>query len=158
MPTEKQLANLRPPWKPGEHVPGAGRPRKRPQSEANDERLREVLPEPMRVALNKMSIGGAPLRSELLKKGATWADAIALGLSKKALQGDSFAAKELRESVEGKSVQRFELGAPEDRGFSVSVSFEPLPEKLQKKLGGEVIDVTPEPELEDPKSEPEQQE
>ena len=67
---------------------------------------------------------------EVLKKGACWADAIAYGLARKAVAGDSAAAKELRESVEGKSVQRVELTSPEDKGFEVKVTFE-MPAKVR---------------------------
>jgi hypothetical protein len=145
MPTEKQLANLRPPWKPGERVPGAGRPRKRPISEAYDDLVRSVAPGPVRAALG-------------LGKDATWADCIALGQARRAVKGDSACAKEVREGVEGKSTQRIELGAPgKGEGvYEFVVTYENavpgITERLQKKLDGQVIDVKPE----DP-SEPEEE-
>jgi hypothetical protein len=90
--------NLRPPWKPGERVPGAGRPRKRPISEAYDELLRELLPEQERMALK-------------LPKGTTWARAIALSRGRKALtRAGVLDAKEMREATEGRAMQRIEFG------------------------------------------------
>ena len=117
MATEKQLAALEPgKWKPGQSGNPGGRSRKRPQSEANEDLLRSEIPPMMLAAMNK--------NGRILRAHATWADAIALGLGRKAVAGDSACAKELRESVEGKSVQRIELGAPGAAGFRVNVKFE----------------------------------
>lgn len=124
------------PWGPNNPPPIGGRPRKRPQSEANEELLRSEIPEVMRLSMNK------GMGKEVLKKGACWADAIAYGLARKAVAGDSAAAKELRESVEGKSVQRVELTSPEDKGFEVKVTFE-MPAKartIEEKIESKVIE------------------
>jgi Family of unknown function (DUF5681) len=131
-------------FKPGQSGNPLGRPRKRPQSEANDERLRSLLDNATRIKM------GLPV-------GATQADGISWMLVEKAKRGDVFAAKELRESVEGKSVQRHELGGPTETGWKVSVEYEPLGEetirrveeyqrRLDAKALPEPIDVAPEPE------------
>ena len=136
MPTETSISNLKPAWQPGQSGNPHGRPRKRPQSEANEELLRAEVPEVMRVSMNK------GMGKEVLKKGACWADAIAYGLARKAVAGDATAAKELRESVEGKSVQRVELTSPEDKGFEVKVTFE-MPAKariIEERIENKVIE------------------
>jgi hypothetical protein len=119
--------NLRPPWQPGERVPGAGRPRKRPLSEAYDSLLRQPLPEAERKALG-------------LPKGTTWAEAIAAARARHALRSSGVeSAREMREAVEGKATQRFELMPGEDRTPEFVVVYaSPIP-GLEK-----VIDVVPE--------------
>jgi hypothetical protein len=119
-------------FKPGVSGNPTGRPRKRPASEAYDDLLRMEIPDKMRHAMNQ-SLGDPPP----LKKGATWADAMALGVMKRALTGDAAAAKELREGVEGKSTQRIELAPPEDRTTTLTITFAPAIEKKEKP----VIDV-----------------
>ena len=109
--------------------------------------LRMEIPEAWRRAINSVTIDGRRTTVEILKPGATFADAIAYGLSKKAMAGDATAAKELRESVEGKSVQRVEITSPEDRGFEVRVTFEmpfikPKPEPAIPAIADQVIEAT----------------
>lgn len=119
-----KATGLRPPWQPGESGNPNGRPRKRPLSEGYDDLLRQEIPEVMLRQLNTMLVNNRPVTVNVLKKGATWADAIAYGQAKKAAQGDATCAKEMREGVEGKATQRVELISPEDKGFEVKVSFE----------------------------------
>jgi hypothetical protein len=138
MPTEKQLANLRP-WKKGE-CPNPGGRRKRPQSDANLALLLSPIPQFMLNAINR--------NGKLLEKGATWAQAISIGQARKAIAGSSECAKELRESVEGKAPARIEL--TEEKTVEVRVVFDPPPAKKRKPID-DVIDVpaiadTPEPE------------
>lgn len=137
-------ANLKP-WGPNNPPPlSPGRPRKRPQSEANDDLLRMEIPESMLRQLNTVMQNGRAVQMQILKAGATWADAIAYGLAKKAVMGDATAAKELRESVEGKSVQRVELTSPEDKGFEVKVTFE-LPaaqRQVEKTVANKILEAT----------------
>jgi len=102
-------------------------------SEANEDLLRMVIPEAWRKAMNSVTIGGVKQVVEILKPGATFADAIAYGLAKNALQGDASCAKEMRESTEGKATQRVELVSPEDRGFEVSVTFEVRPGMTERE-------------------------
>jgi hypothetical protein len=110
-------------FKPG-NPGGPGGKRKRPVSEANDDLLRLEIPVEMLDSLNMAIVHGVKRNMKVLKPGATWADAIAYGLVKKAVQGEVPAAKELRESVEGKSTQRIELISHEDRQVELSVVFE----------------------------------
>jgi hypothetical protein len=125
------LANLRPPWKPGERVPGAGRPRKRPVSEAYDALLRSVAPAQVRSAMG-------------LGKTATWADCIALGQARRAVRGDSTCAKEVREAVEGKATQRFEFTPTESGAPEFFVVYAPgIPGIPAKELPEAIIDVKP---------------
>jgi hypothetical protein len=107
------------PFQPG-HVGMGGRPRRRPQSEAHDQRLRAPLDNETRIKMK-------------LAPGATQADAISWMLVEKAKRGSVLAAKELRESVEGKSTQRFELNPVSERGWTVNVEYEALtPESAQR--------------------------
>jgi len=138
------------PWAKGVSGNPGGKPRKRPQSEANDAFLRKVYPEKMRRAMNA-GIG------EVLEPGCTWGDAISFGLGKKAVRGDSHAAKELRESVEGKSVARYEISAAENRNWVVEVEYADLPDAVSQRNArydrelkrlpqpSEPIEVQPEP-------------
>jgi hypothetical protein len=75
-----------------------GRPRRRVLSEAYAAQLELEVPKEVRVAMK-------------LKEGATWADAIAVGLTRRAVRGGHEAARELREAVEGKAVQRLSIDA-----------------------------------------------
>lgn len=128
LPADK-TRGLKAPWQPGQSGNPNGRPRKRPLSEAHDDVLRMELPMEVRVAMK-------------LKAGATWADAIALGIARKAVAGDVSAAKEMREAVEGKATQRIELVTPEDRGFDVNVRFEAaVPERrIERAVEERVIE------------------
>jgi hypothetical protein len=65
-------------------------------TEAYDNWLRSECPADIRAVLK-------------LGKDATMADAVAHGLGRRALRGDYNAARELREAVEGRSMQRVEL-------------------------------------------------
>jgi hypothetical protein len=101
---------------------GPGAPRKRPQSEANEAMLRRVMPEKVRNSMN------AGLNEPYLQKGSSNADGVSFALLKRAWTGDANAARELRESVEGKSVARHEISGPDNRKWVVEVCYEPLPE------------------------------
>jgi hypothetical protein len=85
-----RIENLRPPWKPGESGNLAGRPRRRPISDAYAERLQRPVLEKFRRELD-------------LWEGATWADAIAAALAIAACRGSVAEARELREATEGKT-------------------------------------------------------
>jgi hypothetical protein len=88
-----KIENLRPAWRPGESGNPAGRPKRRPISDAYAEYLQRPVPE--------------KLRSELdLWEGATFADAIAAGLVIAVCKGSVAAARELREATEGKAGDR----------------------------------------------------
>jgi len=111
--SENSLANLAPPWEPGQSGNPKGRPPKRPQSEANEELLRRAAPVEVVVALRNLG----------LPANATCAEVLALCLFREGIKGNVVAIKELRESVEGKAMQRIELTSPEDRGWEVRVTY-----------------------------------
>jgi hypothetical protein len=113
--TNPKTRGLKEPWKPGESGNPNGRPRKRPMSEAYDDYLREPVP-PAQLAAMKAK--GVPV-----KAGMTNADIIALAMGKAAVEGNTLAAKEMREAVEGKSTQRIELTSPTDHGFVVRMQY-----------------------------------
>ena len=136
-------------FKPGDAWRGnaGGRPRRRPQSDANMELLRSPLPEFLRRAINNRGI--------LLEKNCTWAQAIAVSMGKKALAGHPEAAKELRESTEGRAMQRIEMAGDQPL-LNVRVSFEPAPTGPRAKHYTAPIDLSAEPMRELPAAEPEQ--
>jgi hypothetical protein len=86
-------------WQPGQSGNPHGRPRKRPISEAYEDRAQMTLDEDLCRALK-------------LAKGSTYADAAALAVFRAAIKGRPDAARELREAIEGKQSQRLELTGP----------------------------------------------
>ena len=130
MPSEASLANLKP-FEPGRSGNPGGRPKKRPLSDRYAELLESPLPEKVRKAMDPTG--------ETLRPGSTWGDGIALAAARESIQKGGWSArKDVREAVEGRSVQRIELGAPGASGFEVVVSFEPP----LKRAGDKTIDVT----------------
>jgi hypothetical protein len=102
--TAISLANLRPPAKPGEVRNPLGINRGRTYSDRYEELALGPLPEKIRLKINEQ------LGEELLLQGATWAQANALRRHIGAVvEGNTADAKELREAVEGKPMQRMEL-------------------------------------------------
>jgi hypothetical protein len=98
-------------WKKGEPSPNPnGRPKKCPISEAYAHHVVGRLPDDIRSRLR-------------LPKGATWADAIALGQIRSALKGNSVAAKEIADRVEGRVTQPVggEDGGPLEMRWVVKV-------------------------------------
>jgi hypothetical protein len=87
--------NLKP-FQPGQSGNPGGRPRKRPISGRYAELAETELPEALRKELS-------------LPKGATYGDAIAMGLVRAAIKGETGAAREVREAIEGKATQRIEI-------------------------------------------------
>src|SRR6266478_1406868 len=128
MPSDAFLAQQ---YKPGQSGNVKGRPRKRPMSEAYDDLLRSPLPERERKLLG-------------LKAGTLWCEAIALARGRAALtRTGTLDSKELREGVEGKAAQRFELSGPEGAAWEVKVIFEMPPARLRAGGEKEIIDVAP---------------
>ena len=107
MSKDARLKNLRPPWKPGESGNPNGRPRKRPLSEAYDDWLRQPVSPDQVLKLREQGV--------LLPEETTNADMVALAQGREAMTGNTIAAKEMREAVEGKATQRFELSRTNDR-------------------------------------------
>jgi hypothetical protein len=147
------LANLKPPFGPDNPPPKSpGAPRKRPLTEAYDDWLREPVSPAHLLKLREEGIRVRP--------GMTNADMVALAQGNQAIRGNTAAAKEMGDRVEGKAMQRIELtGLPENRQPEFVVVYatavpgaELSPEKLLeaiKKKNTDVIDVTPEPEKTD---------
>lgn len=91
--------NLRPPWRKGEPSPNpSGRPKRLPISDTYALFAPEPIPESIRRAMRKRGVN--------LEPGATFAEAVCLQMLIKAMAGDPKAAKEIRESIEGKAGQR----------------------------------------------------
>ena len=98
MGIERRLANLRPPWKPGESgnprgMPG--RPKKKPITAAYE----AVISDPLPPGLRKFRLGQRELE---LPEGSTFADLIALGQCAAAIKGNTAAAEEIANRLEGK--------------------------------------------------------
>jgi Family of unknown function (DUF5681) len=91
--------NLRPAWRKGDPSPNpSGRPRRLPISDMYARIAVEPIPESIR---NAMKRNGVSLPPE-----ATFAEALATRVWVKALSGDSGAAREIREAIEGRTGQR----------------------------------------------------
>lgn len=104
MATAREIgnANLKP-WQKGQSGNPSGRPKRLPISDA----YRAIADRPFDVKAN------APVKR---KRRLTVAEAIADAQVRLALQGDTTAAKEIRESIEGKATQRIEV-APDLEGI-----------------------------------------
>jgi hypothetical protein len=80
-------------WWKGERSPNpSGRPRRAPISEAYAHHVGTPLPEAIRSRLR-------------LPQGARWADAMALGQLHSAVKGNTVAAREIADRVEGRVLQ-----------------------------------------------------
>jgi len=91
--------NLRAPWQKGQPSPNpSGKPRRLPISDTYERLAAELIPDSIRKLLERDGL--------TLELGATFADALALRVWTSALSGDSGAAKEIREAIEGKTGQR----------------------------------------------------
>ena len=91
--------NLRPAWRKGEPSPNpSGRPKRLPISDTYESLADEPIPDSVRKILKQNGV--------TLEPGMTFAQALAMRIWMRALSGDQTAAKELRESMEGKSAQR----------------------------------------------------
>jgi hypothetical protein len=98
-------------WKKGEPSPNpSGRPRKAPISDAYARHVGDPLPDDLRSKLR-------------LPKGATWADAMALGQMRSAVRGNTPAAKEIADRIEGRVTQPIsgENGEPVEVKWTVEV-------------------------------------
>jgi hypothetical protein len=87
--------NLKP-FQPGKSGNPGGRPRKRPISERYAEKIETELPEAWRKELG-------------LRRGATYGDAVAEGQVQAAIRGETGAAREIREAIEGRATRRIEI-------------------------------------------------
>jgi hypothetical protein len=96
--TPEKSGNLRPPVKPGDVLNPVGINRKRPCVERYAQRSEDRIPDRLRLKFNR-EVG-----EEVLLKGSTWADVAVLRRFIEALtEGGTPAAKEIADSIEGKS-------------------------------------------------------
>jgi Family of unknown function (DUF5681) len=98
----KSLANLKP-WQPGQSGNPGGRPKR-------------LLAEAYQTHLGCTEKGDAQKR--------TYAELIALAQIRKALRGNTMAAKEIADRTEGRARQAIELTAPEgQQNFKITVRY-----------------------------------
>jgi hypothetical protein len=94
--------NLRAPWRKGEPSPNpSGRPKRLPISDVYAQLAVQPIPESILKILQR---DGVPLGPD-----TTFADGLATQMWLQALRGDILAAREIRESIEGKSPTRTEI-------------------------------------------------
>ena len=96
-------------WKKGQSGNISGRPKRLPISDGYRDRAEEVLPERLR----KWVVKQAPQLGEVLPKGSTWGDLIVITQFLQAAKGKTEAAREIREAIEGKSLQRVRDEGPD---------------------------------------------
>jgi hypothetical protein len=87
-------------WKPGQ----SGNPSGRPKKSTDAKRLSDAY----RIQLQEQCT------AEGLEH-LTWAEAIAVGMAQAAARGETTAAKELRETTEGKTPENIRIGDPEGK-------------------------------------------
>ncbi len=104
--------NLRPPWKPGESGNPSGRPKRRPITDCYIRMADEKMPPDMCKQLG-------------MKRGSTFADALARGQFIKAIKGEAKNASEIREAIEGKATQPIEVSAEVSLRDLLIESFKP---------------------------------
>ena len=110
------------PFKPGQSGNPGGRPKKRPITDEYFQLADQPLPEKLRTKLARdFGIN--------LAAGTTWSQASALrrfleATGIKIEEGGTKAAKEIRESIEGKSPQRIEVSGPERKEITIQVKFD----------------------------------
>ena len=100
-----RIENLRP-WKKGQSGNLSGRPKKKPITEAYERQLKQSLPDDFRIRMK-------------LPEGATWADAVAVGQIRSAVKGNTQAAKEIADRLEGKVAQQLETAKTEGKPLSI---------------------------------------
>jgi hypothetical protein len=111
-----RTAGLRP-WKPGESGNPKGRPRKRPLSDRYLEQLERMIPHRINASMRKAGLD--------IAIGATWGDAIAAAAVREAVsKNGTLARKDIREAIEGKSTQRFEINPHAEQGVELLVVYE----------------------------------
>jgi hypothetical protein len=123
----KSLANLKK-WAPGQSGNLSGRPHKRPISDRYAEMVESILPNDVRTALG-------------LPEGATYGDAIALAQARQAIKGKPEAAREIREAIEGKSIQRDQETEGQHRITTILIDRAHRPDWGKMRKANEIIDV-----------------
>src|SRR5262249_6648281 len=107
-------------WKPGQSGNPKGRPFKKPITERYEALLEDPLPEQVRVSMR-------------LAPGATWGDALALGQIRSAAKGNTLAAREIAERLEGKVAHQVQVSGKE--GQPIRVSLEATLERIEAFYG-----------------------
>src|SRR5439155_22083745 len=116
-----RIENLKP-WKKGQSGNLSGRPKKKPITEAYEHQLKQSLPDDFRIRMK-------------LPKGATWADALAVGQIRSAVKGNTQAAKEIADRLEGKVAQQVDLGNIEDKALSVELDVQRIYARISAIIG-----------------------
>jgi Family of unknown function (DUF5681) len=115
-------ANLAPRWVKGQSGNPAGRPKKRPITDEYFDLADKPLPEKLRKKLER-DFGIK------LPPGITWSQTAALRRFMEACgikieKGGTRAAKEIRESIEGKAPERLEITGPERKEITILVKYD----------------------------------
>jgi hypothetical protein len=128
--------NLKPyRWKKGQPSPNpGGRPKKAPISDAYTHHVGMPLPDDIRSKLR-------------LPKGATWADAMALGQLRSAVKGNTVAAKEIADRIEGRVTQPIsgEDGGPVQVTWTLEVIGQETKNEAKQTVSQNPAVVEPEP-------------
>lgn len=112
-------------WQPGQSGNPSGRPKTKPITDRYHRIVETDLPDDVRRALG-------------LPSGATFGDAIALAQARQAIKGETAAAKEMREAIEGRSMEQLDVG----KEFSVVIINRAYrPDWKQMRRGKGTIDV-----------------
>ena len=108
------LENLRPAWRKGDPSPNpSGRPIRLPITDMYRRIADEPIPEAIRKAMKRNGVSLPP--------EATFAEALAARVWVKALSGDSGAAREIREAIEGRTGPRAIVVDESPSGLKVPV-------------------------------------
>jgi hypothetical protein len=116
--------NLQLPCRSDENKDASGAPEELPISSSYAKFAKRAVPEEMRAELH-------------LADGTTYGEALAMALFNAAIEGSVPAAREIRESIEGKAGQRRSPGA---RNFEVVVTYEPPLSPMLPKGTGDPVD------------------
>ena len=117
---------LKPPWKPGESGNPSGRPKKKPITTAYEVVITNPLPDHLR----KVKLGKHELE---LPAGATFADLIAIGQCAAAVKGNTAAAQEIADRLEGKVAVELDV----IQGVSLGERIRAARERLQQRRSGD---------------------
>jgi len=105
-------------WRPGQTGNPGGRPKKKPITDRYLRIVETELPDEIRAAIG-------------LPRGATFGDAIAFAQAWQAIKGETAAAKEMREAIEGRSITP---PVPEGKNAALAIIFDmpmPAPQVIQ---------------------------
>src|ERR1043165_2020271 len=95
-------------WKPGQSGNPKGRPVKKPITERYEALLEDPVPEHVRLSMR-------------LPAGFTWGDALTLGQIRSAAKGNTLAAREIAERLEGKVANQVQVSGEEGHPIRISL-------------------------------------